>query len=969
MLILKYFPGFFLILLFSFLYMPTFGQKLSKNGRLIGIVISENNEKLTGASVSIKSQNSEEKFITSNINGEFEFDLQPGKYILTVTYVGYEKFIDSTVIVEIGNVSRLSAILKYLKEKEGVVVSASRRNKESVASLLTVQKNNASVSDVMGAEQIRRTPDVTVGDAIKRMNGVTVVDNKFVVVRGMSDRYNTLLLNGSQVPSTETGRKNFSLDLIPSSAIENIVVIKTATPDLPADFSGGVIQVTTKEIPEKNTFSISAGIGYNTLSTGKEYISTKIYRRQYFTAVHPTYNWYFKRWDPNRYLRVEEPKVMGARIPNTWGLYKYIALPTQTYQFNLGLRKKMNNGESLGFLLSGAYRNEQAIADDFRRTNGSQDSTTGSIKSFTTDINLLASLNYSFKKTKINWKNFYSRKLSQDFNEFSGLNTNVESIDAFTSYQNLVSIIQSRLEGEHQLTFLNARFKWFGDFSKVNRDLIDGRISPRFFVGESVPGYEFSDTRPNSGGVSGSKFDELRRNAGLELSIPLNFWNQKHSFKMGGAYSNREVESNYTFLRYLFDPSYSVSEVRDQTLGLPLNMILTRYNLTNRGLIYRPVSSTSTAIVGGVPGGGSSLTFSDFYSGSQSNISYYFMGDFNINDYLRVIGGLRYEGNNMNIETVTSRDNEGKVISTAKTDLIQNAFYPSINLVYKVNPKMNLRTAFSNTTARPDFREAVPLGYYDFVNFFNVIGNKDIKNTRISNLDLRFEFYPKAQEILSATLFYKKFIDPIEQNLTNDGSGNFIVTPVNLESSTNIGFEFDIRKSLSFFSKRSKFLKNTFIYGNYSYMVSEVLLEGSFSGFIDAKDRSRPLQGLSPYSINGGLLHSGEKYGFNIVYNRFGRRILFQGDQAFEDVYENPRDVIDFQFFVKFFNKKMEAKFNLSDLLNQPFILYSNVADNGFNQIDFSRPNTNLNYNAIEDFVRRKTFRGTSLSVTVNYKL
>ncbi|MFN9114892.1 MAG: TonB-dependent receptor domain-containing protein, partial [Bacteroidota bacterium] len=348
-------------------------------------------------------------------------------------------------------------------------------------------------------------------------------------------------------------------------------------------------------------------------------------------------------------------------------------------------------------------------------------------------------------------------------------------------------------------------------------------------------------------------------------------------------------------------------------IGLPLDLILTRQNVGN-GFSYVPVSSTSAPIANGNSVGGSSLTFADYYKGIQTNTAYYFMTDFNITNYLRFIGGVRNEINIMTINTVTQRDTSGNPLSFVQTKSEQNALFPSANLVYKLNQESNIRAAYSQTTARPDFREAVPLGYYDFVNFNNVIGNPNIKNTLIHNYDLRYEFFPKPQEVISVTVFYKNFIDPIEQNLTDDGSGNFIVAPVNLKSSQNLGFELDARKSLSFFRPTSKFFKDLYVYGNYSQMSSEVELATSLSDSVKKDTRRRPLQGLSPYSINLGLIYNGNKYGFNLVYNRFGRRLLFQGDFAFQDIYENPRDVVDIQLYARALRNKMEIKLNISDI-------------------------------------------------------
>lgn len=950
-----------LILSTAFIY-NTYGQKLSTKGRLIGTVSNESNEKLVGATVVVSGAGTSPK--TTDINGEFEFDIEPGTYSLTISYSGFETASFPSIIITKAEVTRHPVTLRF-KTSEAVVVTGTRRSAtESISGALAIQKNNSAVSDVMSTEQIKRTPDVTVSDAMRRMNGVTVIDNKFVVVRGMGERYNTTLLNGSQLPGTEPNKKNFSFDILPANIIDNIVVNKTATPDLPADFSGGLVQVTTKEVPDKNSFSFSAGAGYNTISTGRNFSTTKIEQGEYFAKVADSRKWYMTKWNPGIYFprSISSPREndkMNSLIPNNWGLYSYTAMPMQNYQFTLGLRKKFKNRSSLGFLLAGSYRNNQTIEKDMRQ-NGNKDSVSGRIYEFTTDIGGLASLSYNLGSNKFTFRTVYSRKLNHLTNLFSGYNSNADMITSFTSYLNYVDLLQNRFEAEHIVSPLKIRIKWYADISVVNRDLPDGRATERLNNKE----YNFSDFFPQRGGVSASFLDEKRKNAGADISIPLKFINRQQSIKIGYLYSKRTVDYSYTFLRYLIRNLSTISglpspEQEKYYYGMPIDQLLTPETLLNGYIVYAPVSASN-------PGGGGA-TASDVYFGDQVIHSTYLMGDFNITEKIRIIGGARYEGYNMNIQSVTERDSityEPK--KTATTEIPQKKLYPSVNLVYKLTPKTNIRLAYSQTVARPEFRDVIRVGYYDFNTLSNVFGNDSLKNTRISNYDLRFEFFPKADEVVSATIFYKRFEDPIETNVRNDGSGNFEIKPVNLRSSTNLGIEIDFRKSLSFISSRASFFRKLYAYGNFSYMKSEVELDPRLSGSVEAEVRKRPLQGLSPYSINGGILFDGDKIGFNITYNRFGRRLVYLGDRDFEDRYENPRNVIDAQLFARFLKKKLEIKLNVSDLLNNPYIIYSNVNDIG--NVFGAMPNDDLHYDKKNDYQIRNTIKGTSLSFSINYK-
>src|SRR5690606_6617223 len=169
-----------------------------------------------------------------------------------------------------------------------VVVTANYR-KASVEGLYALQKNNAALSDGISAEQIRVTPDNNAAQVLKRVSGLTVQDDKFVTVRGLSDRYNNVLLNGAALPSTEPNRRNFSFDIIPSGLIDNIIVNKTATPDMPAEFAGGLVQVTTKDIPDDNYASVTVGSGYNTNTIGRDMYSTKRGGNDYLGYVDGTH--------------------------------------------------------------------------------------------------------------------------------------------------------------------------------------------------------------------------------------------------------------------------------------------------------------------------------------------------------------------------------------------------------------------------------------------------------------------------------------------------------------------------------------------------------------------------------------------------------------------------------------------------------------------------------------------------------
>jgi hypothetical protein len=360
------------------------------------------------------------------------------------------------------------------------------------------------------------------------------------------------------------------------------------------------------------------------------------------------------------------------------------------------------------------------------------------------------------------------------------------------------------------------------------------------------------------------------------------------------------------------------------------------------------------------------------------------MVDMAITDKLRFIGGVRGEDYSLTAKTVLKRDTTGKVAADSAFGIEEFKLYPSINVVYNINNNSNIRAAFSKTVSRFDFREGSPLKYFDFINYGSVFGNAKLRHAFIYNYDLRYELYPSPGEIVSLSVFHKKFTDPIETFVVQGSNvKSYLYYYVNLESSENTGVELDLRKSLSFIRKKSRFLQDLFIGGNVSVMKSSVAVDrkrlfelfGSSGGgaTIDTTEsdvRNRPLQGLSPYSVNVYLLYQGKNAGFNIAYNRFGRRLVFASPDDFQDIFENPRDVLDVQLYARFFKQRMEVKFNASDILNNAVIQYNNSGSstNGGGIVQNEDPK-GKSYNPDFDFLYNRAKRGLSFSLSVNYKI
>ncbi|RYF97724.1 MAG: TonB-dependent receptor, partial [Chitinophagaceae bacterium] len=275
---------------------------------------------------------------------------------------------------------------------------------------------------------------------------------------------------------------------------------------------------------------------------------------------------------------------------------------------------------------------------------------------------------------------------------------------------------------------------------------------------------------------------------------------------------------------------------------------------------------------------------------------------------------------------------------------------PSVNLTYALTSKVNLRASYYKTLARPEFRELAPFAYYDYENFASVLGNQSLQRSLINNLDLRYEFYPQPGQIFSVSAFYKQFKNAIEPSI-EDQNSTPTISYFNSNSATVYGFELEARKSLDFVNT-SKFFKNTTAYMNLSVTKSEIrnLNPNAISKF-------RPLVGQSPYVVNAGIQHTemDNKLSFNVLYNRVGRRINLVGGTRFPDVYENPRDVLDFQVGYKIMKARGELKLNASDLFNQNNLFY----------FDYDKSS---NFSGADEILRRYK-QGTTFSLSFNYTI
>jgi hypothetical protein len=880
----------------------------AQNITLTGKIQNQKNEPLASVSVSIEGG-----ILTStNIEGRFSLKVESGKkYTIIISAIGYASKTISDVVVT-NNDNTLDVVLEAAsKELADVTVKATSRRQENTNALLSFQKNNTALSSGLAADFIRRTPDKNTGEVLKRVSGASIQDNKFVVVRGLSDRYNSALINNAQLPSTEPDKKAFSFDVIPSVLIDNIIINKTATPELPGEFAGGLIQINTKDVPNNNSLSVSINWGFNTQSVFRDFTSNKRNNNDWLGFDDGT------RSIPKGFPgTAQEYRSLGGTTAgiqqqieysklfnnNVYQQQNSTALPAQTYSLTWGNSKRFKNNGVLGTILSVQYRNSMLKYDVERRLHEDDGDVLVQLNDdqnkYSVNVGAIANITYVKGRHKISFKNLYNQLLEDNYYTRTGVsNDRLQDIEFRSSVINQRSLYSGQLEGNHQLTNSGIKLMWNGNFAYNWKAQPDLRTSAYFRgLGTNDP-FEFNDDDTRR---FYSDLKDYSYGANGILSIPFLFLKEKQTFKAGGSTLIRIRDFRSRIFRYEPASASSFDPAKNQ---LPYNQIFAPENIGTNG--FKILDFTNNQ---------------DKYFGVSVLNGMFGMFDNKFGEKIRLVWGVRVENFQ---QVLTTKDVTSKriIVNTEKWDVL-----PSFNFTLSPNNKQSIRVSGSRTVARPEFREIAPFSFFDYEVNYAVNGNPDLKRTSVLNGDIRYEFYPKAGEAITIGGFYKRFDDPIELRLNPSSvldRRNYEYT--NADKAVTLGAELEVRKNLDFIG--SKF-SNFSVFANLTYIYSKVTL-ATTSGTGNATTANRPLQGQSPYLVNVGLQYNSKKGGYSgsLLYNRIGERLYLVGinDLGFPDVYERPRNQIDLQVAKKVLQNRGEFKITWSDMLNAPYYFYENV--------------------------------------------
>jgi len=924
----------FLSILFTMISLASFSQNGSVQGKVSD---SSTGEVLVVATVMI--QGTLTGTIT-NLDGQFELkNISPGSYNIIVSYISYDKEI-LKVDLKPGQVFNLDVKLGAASLTVDEVTVTARKRTSTEASMIVNIKSIDLIANGITSDQIRKSQDSDAAEVIRRVPGITITDGKFVVVRGLSERYNSVLLNGAIAPSFEPSKKAFSFDAIPSGMIENIMIFKSPAPELPADFAGAAIDILTKEVADKNEFKVSYSSGYvqnttfiknfQTYEGGKyDWLGfddgTRSFPKELPSSVRmkELYKW------PNMAaykLRMDSIQTISRAFNKNWETHQInpfldqsIGITSQI-RFLLGkvsvgnitsLNYKANNNfnviERKEYESFNTITNEVDKAYEFTDYTYVQDASVGLVHNW---------LLIFGDNQKIGFRNLVNNMAEKRTVLRDGYKTNSSQEWLSTNLRfNQRLIYSGQLEGKHHINNNMTRFNWTGGLSyTANNDPDNRRYTYARAIAspDSVP-FDFvvaNQPGVNNGGRLSQNMVEWDKNVKLDLVQDIYTFISEHplQFKAGMLLDEKNRSFTSRMIGVVAPRGAGENNLIVGDRSQPIGNLLRNENFYFDSLNNKITGFAYNELY--IP--------SNIYQASDNLLAGYLGLKIPVGNIIDFYGGVRMEKYSRLIsgfyEEVT--DEKGNALNDSldiRRDTI--SLFPSLNLKIKLGEKQNIRLSYGKTVNRPEFRENAVSFYEDYELTALVYGNSNLVSSTIKNYDVRYEWYPTPGELISIAGFYKDFKNPIE--LFQRLAGNeYIYEPYNTEKAYSKGIEFDVRKTLLFLEGTPVlgFLKDMTVVFNSSIIRSEINTDLSFS-----RDSVRIMQGQSPYIINLGLFYNNSEKGLmvNLSYNQIGKRIVFVGTPLNPHTWELPRNSIDLSIEKKL-GEHFDLKLGIKDLTNSP---------------------------------------------------
>jgi hypothetical protein len=953
-------------------------------GTVAGKIVNAKKEPLPGVYVRATGT---DYVARTGVDGTYELALPPGSYSLLIELDLYKSEVIPNVSVSKGAVSKQNIELVPMAGVMETFEVSDNLNLQAEGALQEARKQKTTVNDGIDATEISKSGGGKVSSVAVRIVGATVVGKRYLFIRGLGHRYGNTLLDGARLPSPEPELRTVALDVIPSSALSAIDVQKTFSPDKPGDFTGGSVQFSTRDAPLEPTLDIGVNLGVNTVTTWQPMVTNGAFPGYDLIGLG-----HIPRGLPDSYP--SGVKVgRGASDPTTFEpLYTPEQIQQQGIDLytdyrvrraprapaNMGVKLTTgnswtlnDNGGRFGVLFAGGYKNEHQTNRELVRLYGLDDVNnvlqtsppTVDFKSFKTvysvSYNGLLKLEYDVNSnSRFDLTGFYSHESQDETRDMLGIAPSVAGLDQL-NYTRLRYITRSiaftQLRGSHKLPRArNMQIEYFGSFSQARRD--DPAL--REMVYRYNPANDYWRVDNSTGAIGTQMYLELvdnNENGALDLIFPFQQWKGLDSRVKVGAWIDAK-QREFSARRYYFAPAAGLAD------AIPIG----RDNIIN--------ANTIGGGIGAAQGGTRPFTLyegtrpQDNYDAWQRVVAGYAMLDLPFVNWFKISGGARVESNVITVTPVDIYAATGAMPDPllARARIVDLDVLPAASLIF--SPPLpqgagdfNIRLTGAKTVARPEFRELAPFEFRDYVGGFDKQGNPKLRSTKIWNADLRFEWFPRTSEVVAISGFFKQFTDPIEEVAAAriPPKSSF----ANAKSALNGGVEFEFRKAIDFLApKRAKqarkILRDFSVGANFAYIYSRVELyprcyipgtdppvdpntgerlpgyearEDCRPEYEVATNRSRPLQGQSPWIANAYVDYDNSEIGTQVrlLYNAFGPYIRQVSAFGLPDIYQQPRHMLDLVASQRLFAYQRN---NWGDLRNE--LLLTVEIENLLNTVD-----------------------------------
>jgi len=900
---------------FLILLLLTFGFTSAQTGTLAGNIIDgEFIEPMAFANILVKGTTIG---TTSDFDGKYQLELEPSTYTIVFSFVGYTTQEISDVVIKEGEVTPLDVTLTTNSLEAVVITTSIKRNTENA--ILNMQKKSVVVLDGLSAQAIKNTGASNLASAVKNIPGVSIEGGKYVYVRGLGDRYTKSILNGIDIPGLDPDRNTIQMDLFPTNILDNVIILKSASAEYPADFTGGIVDIVTKDFPTKPEYTFSLGTGYNPdMHFNDKYLTYTGSDTDVFGYDDGTRDLPIHRYQP--IPGTFENKLLLTTLTNRF--QKELQAKQETSNANFDFGFTLGNqydigGDKIGYQASLSYNNQTTFYEnrqDGAFVKNSSDSSVNdlsfALKSNGSEginnvvLNGMLGLTYKTDKSKFkanllhiqngeSTAGSFDQVISQD-GVGGGLEPLTKNALAYTER----SVTNLLISGDHRFSddenALNLEWKFSPTFSKVMDK--DHRITPLqqsgegdFFISPSASTFPIQLWR---------NLVEENWVVKIDLDKTVKLFGKPTKLKFGGAYTYKFRD--FSIDDFTFNISGDDSFIADGNVN----------NLLASENIWNPTTDSGTHLVFG-----DQFNPNDAYEGEQIIGATYFSAEFNLSEKLITVFGVRSEFFN---SYYTGQNNS----SVYDNESILDAFdlFPSANLIYELTDNTNLRSSYSRTTARPSFKEASVAQIFDPITNRLFIGSINLTPTYVNNFDLRYERFGEVGQMFAVSGFYKDFKDPIEQAFFLQAPTQLTVD--NLGNAKVYGVELEVRQRLGFISEG---LNNLKFNANVSFIKSELTMsDDEFeSRRLAARngeriDRERNLQGQAPFLLNFGLDYNNSDIGLqtSLFFNVQGETLEVVGIGLVPDVYTKPFEGLNFTLNKSFGeNKRSFIDLKVSNIL------------------------------------------------------